>query len=65
MEKIPKSYYECMSNENISEVRLTSLSKIENPILKETSVILNKERKAGYQEKIINDYIKDIKKRND
>lgn len=60
-----ESYYECMSNENISEVRLTSLSKIENPILKETSVILNKERKAGYQENIINDYIKDIKKRND
>ena len=60
-----ESYYECMSNENISEARLTALSKIENPILKETSAVLNKERKAGYQENIINDYIKDIKKRKD
>ena len=54
-----------MSNENISEARLTALSKIENPILIETSAVLNKERKAGYQENIIHDYIKDIKKRKD
>lgn len=60
-----ESYYECISNESISEARLTSLSKIENPTLKETAAILNNERKAGYQENIINDYIKDIKKRND
>ena len=39
-----KSYIQSISNEDISLSRLSSLNKIENKILKETSIIL-KEKK--------------------
>lgn len=55
-----KSYIQSISNEDISLSRLSSLNKIENKILKETSIILKEKKKAGYQENIIDLYLSDL-----
>jgi uncharacterized protein (TIGR02679 family) len=55
-----ESYLKCISNEDVSKSRLSSLNKIENKTLKDTSILLNEKKKAGYQENIIDLYIKDL-----
>lgn len=55
-------YVQSKSSEEISDSRLSSLKTIENPVLKETSQYLWKERYAGYQENILEEYEKDLPK---
>lgn len=55
-------YVQSKSSEEISDSRLSSLNAIENPVLKETSQYLWKERYAGYQENILEEYEKDMQK---
>ena len=50
-------YLASISNEEISNQRLTLLDKIENPILKETSILLKENKKAAYQENMISIFI--------
>ncbi len=57
-----ESYLKCISNEDISKSRLSSLNKIENKTLKDTSILLNEKKKAGYQENIIDLYVQDLYK---
>ena len=57
-----RAYEECISNEEVADNRLITLEKIENPILKETASKLKQERKAGYQENILEKYIEELRK---
>lgn len=50
-------YLASISNEEVSNQRLTLLDKIENPILKETSILLKENKKAAYQENMISIFI--------
>lgn len=50
-------YLASISNEDVSSQRLTLLDKIENPILKETSILLKENKKAAYQENMISIFI--------
>ncbi len=50
-------YLASISNEEVSDQRLTLLDKIENPILKETSILLKENKKAAYQENMISIFI--------
>lgn len=50
-------YLASISNEEVSNQRLGLLDKIENPILKETSILLKKNKKAAYQENMISTFI--------
>ncbi len=58
-----QSYNDCLSNENVSDSRLSMLDKITNPLLLETSKLLKEKKKAGYQENIINLYLDDLNKK--
>jgi hypothetical protein len=55
------SYLRCISNEDVSSSRLSSLDKVENGTLKETSKVLKEKKKAGYQENIIDLYLSEFK----
>ena len=57
-----RAYEECISNEEVADNRLITLEKIENPILRETASKLKQERKAGYQENILEKYIEELRK---
>lgn len=50
-------YLASISNEEVSAQRLSLLDKIENPILKETSILLKENKKAAYQENMISLFI--------
>lgn len=50
-------YLTSISNEEVSNQRLGLLDKIENPILKETSILLKENKKAAYQENMISIFI--------
>ena len=50
-------YLASISNEEVSNQRLGLLDKIENPILKETSILLKENKKAAYQENMISIFI--------
>lgn len=54
------AYKRSKSNEEISSSRLSKLNKIKNPILLETSNLLKENKKAGYQENIIELYLDDL-----
>lgn len=53
-------YLASISNEEVSVQRLSLLDKIENPILKETSILLKENKKAAYQENMISTFIKHL-----
>lgn len=50
-------YLASISNEEVSNQRLGLLDKIENPVLKETSILLKENKKAAYQENMISIFI--------
>lgn len=50
-------YLASISNEEVSNQRLSLLDKIENPTLKETSILLKENKKAAYQENMISIFI--------
>lgn len=51
-------YYKAMSNKTISERRLKQLDKIKDSLLKEVAELIKLERKAGYQEYMIDDILR-------
>lgn len=55
------AYNQSKSNEEISNTRISKLEKVINPILIETSKLLKENKKAGYQENIIELYLDDLK----
>ena len=55
-----EAYNLSISNEVISDSRLTKLNKVLNPELLETSMLLKENKKAGYQENIIELYLNDL-----
>ena len=56
-----KDYYRSISNEILTERRLKRLDKIMNIQLRELAELLKVEKKAGYQERLINLMVEDIK----
>ena len=56
-----EDYYRSISNEMITENRLNRLDKITNVQLRELAQLLKTERRAGYQEHLIDWMVEDIK----
>lgn len=54
-------YYRSISNEVLTEERLTRLDKIANVQLRELAQLLRTEKRAGYQEHLIDLMVEDIK----
>ena len=54
------SYHTCMSDEEISENRLSLLKSVQHPILKSTAEEMRLHKRAGYQENILELYLKDM-----
>ena len=55
------AYLKAISNESIGEQRLSLLNSIEVPSLLDTIQVIKENKKAAYQENIIEDYLKDLK----
>ena len=53
-------YLKAISNESINEQRLSLLNTIETPELLSTIALIRENKKAAYQENIIEDYLKDL-----
>lgn len=56
-----EDYYRSISNEVLTEERLTRLDKIANVQLRELAQLLRTEKRAGYQEHLIDLMVEDIK----
>ncbi len=56
-----EDYYRSISNEMLTEKRLTRLDKITNAQLREIVQLLKTEKRAGYQEHLIDLMVEDIK----
>lgn len=56
-----QDYYRSISNEMLAEKRLNRLDKIANASLRELTALLKAEKKAGYQEHLIDLMVEDIK----
>lgn len=56
-----EDYYRSISNEMLTEKRLTRLDKITNVQLRELAKLLKAAKKAGYQEHLIDLMVEDIK----
>lgn len=59
----PEDYEKSRSEEEISDRRLSMLSRLQNPQLVETAVLIQKEKKAGYQEALLDEMLADIRER--
>ncbi len=53
-------YFQALSNENISEIRLSKLDSLNDSRLKEVAKAIRENKLAGYQENILDFYRKDI-----
>lgn len=56
----PEDYERSISGEHISDARLTKLSHIQHPTLKETAACIRKKQYAGYQENLLEELVGDI-----
>ena len=56
-----EDYYRSISNEKLTEKRLNKLDKVVNIQLSELMEVLKKEKRAGYQEHLIDLMVQDIK----
>jgi len=56
-----EDYYRSISDEELTEKRLKKVDKIVNVQLRELAEVLKKEKRAGYQEHLIDLMVKDIK----
>ncbi|MGN1413923.1 MAG: TIGR02679 family protein [Anaerovoracaceae bacterium] len=59
----PEDYEKSRSEEDISDRRLSMLNRLQNPLLRSTAVRIQKEKKAGYQEALLDEMLADIRKR--
>jgi hypothetical protein len=56
-------YEKAMSEEMLSDRRLAKLGRLKNPVLMSTAENMLKEKRAGYQENILEELLNDLKKR--
>lgn len=54
------AYHACLSDEKINESRLSLLKNVRHPILKKTAMEMQSLKRAGYQENILELYLKDL-----
>ena len=59
----PEDYEKSRSEEEISDRRLSMLSRLQNPLLRSTAAQIQKEKKAGYQEALLDEMLADIRER--
>ena len=59
----PEDYEKSRSEEEISDRRLSMLSRLQNPLLRSTAAQIQKEKKAGYQEALLDEMFADIRER--
>lgn len=57
----PKDYEKSRSEEDISDRRLSMLNRLQNPLLRSTAELIQKEKKAGYQEALLDEMLHDIR----
>ncbi|MGN1144043.1 MAG: TIGR02679 family protein [Anaerovoracaceae bacterium] len=57
----PEDYKKSKSEEDISDRRLSILNRLQNPLLRSTAELIQKEKKAGYQEALLDEMIADIR----
>ncbi|MDD7602196.1 MAG: TIGR02679 family protein [Firmicutes bacterium] len=57
----PEDYKRSVSEEEIDERRLSILRRLKNPQLQETAELLREEKKAGYQEALLDEMFSDIR----
>ena len=57
----PKDYFFSISEEELSEQRLAKLENIKHPLLKQTSEHMFTQRRAGYQENILEKMLADLR----
>jgi uncharacterized protein (TIGR02679 family) len=60
-----QDYKDSISEEKIAPKRLTMLELLRNPCLQETAYQVRKIKKAGYQENILQSFVKDMEALND
>lgn len=56
----PEDYARSVSEERISAARLAKLEHIKNPILKETAQCVKEQRRAAYQENLLDELVGDL-----
>ena len=59
----PEDYEKSRSEEEISDRRLSMLSRLQNPLLRSTAAQIQKAKKAGYQEALLDEMLADIRER--
>ena len=57
----PDDYKKSKSEEEVSDRRLSMLNRLQNPQLRSTAVLIQKEKKAGYQEALLDEMLADIR----
>ncbi|MGN0713935.1 MAG: DUF2399 domain-containing protein, partial [Anaerovoracaceae bacterium] len=57
----PEDYIKSKSEEDISDRRLSMLNRLQNPLLRSTAELIQKEKKAGYQEALLDEMLADIR----
>ena len=55
-----EDYYRTISDEKLTETRLKKLDKVANASLRELAGVVRKEKRAGYQERLIDLMVRDI-----
>jgi uncharacterized protein (TIGR02679 family) len=55
-------YLAALSDVELPGLELAKLEKLENPVLKEVAAYIRKEKRAGYQERIMDRYLGDLEK---
>jgi len=56
----PEDYLQCMSEKELSDQRIRKMERLNDEELSDTVKAVMKNRKAGYQESLMEDYLKDL-----
>lgn len=57
-----KSYLESMSEEMVSDKRLNQFKKLHHPVLNKVAEVMQREKRAGYQEAMVELMVEDLKR---
>ena len=58
----PEDYEKSLSGEAVGRFGLAKLEQLKHPVLRETAEYIRREKKAGYQENLLEELAKDIQK---